>query len=235
MWKFIITITCITGITSAIIIGFLGGLKKQAPLIRAIMAENDYTVKTLLNTKANPNVTSNKGTPALILAIENNNYKYVTMLLDAGANPNQTDDYGYSPLAVTVILGNPKIIPLLVKAGANINKSLALSRDTPLTDSVKNKQNKIASTLLNQGASPNRPGDYGITPLTLAQFKEDAKMTELLINYGAEETNGLERLKNDANLRKKLELKTTKDNFYNLKREIISNLEKVMIRNFDSN
>lgn len=114
--------------------------------------------------------------------------EFSSALLSSGANPNARDDAGNTPMhhASTV-----EQVCLLCDHGARLNIQGESSR-TPLLNSIRLGNWKVAECLLTYGANPNKQDDKGNTPFYQAvKQKSDADFIQLLLDHGADCTRYL--------------------------------------------
>ena len=151
-------------------------------------SENNYLeiVKALIKVGAKPNIQDNKGHTPLILASSLCYIEDIKELLKAGANPNIQDNrkdfaFIFIPnecfIEVSLLLINAK-----AKANLNIQDK---DGDTILMLQINSGNFDNVKLLLQSGANPNIKNNRNITPLKLAQLKNNIKLVELLKNYGA--------------------------------------------------
>jgi ankyrin repeat protein len=84
----------------------------ETPLHQAVMRNNEFTVKFLLENGANVNAVDDRNTVPLFYAVGQNSLSIVAILLRNGANPNIKGKRG-SPLELAKEQKNPEIISLL--------------------------------------------------------------------------------------------------------------------------
>jgi len=148
-------------------------------LIRAIGTEKYQSAKQLLESGANPNITTKTGTSALFEATSyswndtkaNGDPKFVKLLLNNGANPNQnycspaikgqTDpiDCGTSPLMHSVSRGVEKT-KLLVEFGADINYKTKLGTTASIFALMNKDVNSAYFLITEKKASVSDPYYY---------------------------------------------------------------------------
>lgn len=170
-----------------------GGHRPNTPENRYSLlyaCENGYLeiVKALVNAGADHNGVDNfgSGLTALTLATGNNHFEIANFLLERGADANA---FGFgqerTPLMAATYNGNHRLMSLLLGKGANPNH---LGKDgwTALLFAVANKDLAAAQLLVDNGADPNAVCFEGISSAwSMAQIKQDEKMTELLARRGA--------------------------------------------------
>ena len=90
-------------------------------LLDAIKRRDHKAVESLINAKADVNVTQPDGASVLAWAVFLDDLKSAEMLLTAGAKVNTTDEYGETPLTLACNNGNASLVQKLIEAGANVN------------------------------------------------------------------------------------------------------------------
>jgi len=93
--------------------------EKRQRLMRSILDNNLYAVRTILNEGLNPNFYWGSYTTPLIRAISENNYNIVKVLLDNRANPNFAKRIEFRPFYEAALENNIPIMELLIQRGAN--------------------------------------------------------------------------------------------------------------------
>lgn len=181
----------------------------QAALLEAVQKQDTVKVNELLSSGVDANSTKNK-VPALETAVMKGNKDIVQLLLEHGADPNARNKQQETVLFNAVKSGNQELVSLLYKHGANINivnqlKETPLScantdtlykqlliwdeQERKLVEAVKTGDVQIAEQLLSAGINVNateRDVKRIHSPLlALAVEKENTKMVDLLLNYGA--------------------------------------------------
>ena len=123
----------------------------------------------------------------LMYAIIYDKYEIFELLLNAGANINKQNNGGYTALNLAVLKDNYKIVKLLLNAEADIDKQTNDSGDTALINASFYGRIEIVKLLLNAGANIDKQNEDGDTALILAANRNNKKITELLLDYGADE------------------------------------------------
>ena len=165
--------------------------KGQTALYQAIQCRNRDMMRLLLNAKANPNVSDQKGVTPLMKAIDDRYLEGCEMLLEFGADVNLTHTY-ITPLYRASCIGNLEICQLLIRHGANPSISGDDSQVTPLNIASRHGHVAIMSELIQAGADLESRDARGYTSLASATYGGRLESVRLLIRTGAE-INALER------------------------------------------
>lgn len=124
----------------------------------------------------------------LLNAVNNGDEPSLKQLLENGADAKMTDDCGNSVLMYAIIASRTSIMKLLIGAGADVNASDRFNNGVPLGKAVDiaDPEDRYAAVkvLIDAGANVN-VGNYR-TPLMEAVSKEDVRLVELLIAWGAD-------------------------------------------------
>lgn len=149
-------------------------------------------VELLLNKGAR--VQQRKSFQLLMRTIQSQNPEICRLLIERGANVNAQifwGPIGPSILQLAATAGQVDMVELLLSKGAKINRSNWFG--SPLHGAVQSGQVETVHLLLEQGADINlKAGFMRMTPLQMAKIMEKhdpqyAKITQLLVRYGAEE------------------------------------------------
>ncbi|OGB84173.1 hypothetical protein A3F66_04490 [candidate division TM6 bacterium RIFCSPHIGHO2_12_FULL_32_22] len=92
-------------------------------LSKNISKGNIEEVRNILDSGANVNKPSRRGTVPLMLAVFYNNPDMVKLLIDKGADVNQADKDGNTPLTWAAREGHIGIVKLLLDSGADVNQA----------------------------------------------------------------------------------------------------------------
>jgi len=113
------------------------------------------------------------------------------LLKDYHCDVNVKNKYGGTPLHAAASLGQPESIKLLLKYGANINARRTDDGSTPLYvaafKSGKKGHVEAARVLLENNADVNAKANNGSTALSVAMFRNNTDMINLLRKYGAKQ------------------------------------------------
>lgn len=154
----------------------------------ALMAAMDKkSVELLLKAGADVHSQDTSGQSPLCYASRYASPQVITMLLKAGADVHGEKGV-MQPIHHATHKGRLDIMKILLEAGANPN---ALGKDTsPLMEAVidrKTPYEKKVSLLLKYGAQISQEnGEYNITALSTAVFREDMPAVEFLLKQGAQ-------------------------------------------------
>ncbi|TWT87009.1 ankyrin repeat domain-containing protein [Stieleria varia] len=116
----------------------------------------------------------------------------IERLLANGSDPNTSDAFNNTPLSIAAHFGQTDAAKLLLIKGANIDG--ISGQMTPLQCAIYSGHRDTATFLLTQNADPDLTDDYGMSSLTIAAQKGDAKMVEALLKAGA----NIEHVDNDG-------------------------------------
>jgi ankyrin repeat protein len=153
-------------------------------------------VKKLLDLGVDPNTAINDKIP-ILATIFNDEPEILQLLLRAGADPNLPDANGVTPVSAAASAGYIEMAEILLEGGADPNIP-DIYGDTPLMAVLKEYQldflsenqaevyETIVEILLEAGADPNMPDGEGATPLSYAINIQDADITLLLLDFGAD-------------------------------------------------
>jgi ankyrin repeat protein len=112
-------------------------------------------------------------------AVAEKDYDKVVTVLKAGANPNAKFPSGKGPLAVALIREDNRIALELIKYKAEIS-------DDMFESAVMNNRIDIVSSMIEHGRQINYQMSNGSTALHIACFHGYTKLTEVLVDLGAD-------------------------------------------------
>jgi ankyrin repeat protein len=158
----------------------------ETPLIDAVKAADQATVRTLLNQRADVNGSQPDGTTALHWAADRDNPEMVELLVRAGANVKAANRYGVTPLWLASVNGNAVVVDMLLRAGAGANTALP-EGETVLMTTARTGRVDAVKVLLGHGAEVNATeGWHGQSALMWAAAEGHADVIDALIARGAD-------------------------------------------------
>ena len=148
-------------------------------------------VRFLLDSGADVNLATRYGTTPLMCAIVSGQISVIYALLERGVNINAKTDDGYIALhyAACVRGHYTEIVELLIKNGAGINAQTNEGY-TALMQAVAGNVPHMALCLLQLGADPDLPDNFGNSPLhyaaEIAADTAEFGLIELLLEWEAD-------------------------------------------------
>ncbi|MGL4460930.1 MAG: ankyrin repeat domain-containing protein [Planctomycetia bacterium] len=121
---------------------------------------------------------------ALQLAILEEDGARVEALAKDGADLDRSDPVYGSPLVFAICSDVPKMIEKLLDLGAKPNGGKGVAQ--PLHEALQRGNEPIVRLLLDRGADPNAPGEFGESPLCAAVVSKKLTMARLLLDRGAD-------------------------------------------------
>jgi hypothetical protein len=115
-------------------------------------------------------------------AVDGGNISQIQELLAVGASGAEIND----ALVWAARIGNTAAIPPLANAGANVDGTSGVNGWTVLMHAIHKGQDESVKALLGAGADPNRLGDPGGTPLTMAAGYGYSGIVKTLLDQGAD-------------------------------------------------
>ncbi|XP_031702856.1 ankyrin repeat and SOCS box protein 2-like isoform X3 [Anarrhichthys ocellatus] len=160
-------------------------LQEQTALLLAVSCEHLSCVQCLLETGADPDISSkNKETP-LYKACELEDMDMVSLLLTHGATVNQRCGQGWTALHEAVSRNNTEICEILIRAGAAINPPNTYSI-TPLIVAAQREQMRALCYLIGKGADVNMQTCDGVTALHEASKNGHKESVAVLLTKNAD-------------------------------------------------
>ena len=170
-----------------------GPYKQYTALHAAVEAGNITTVELLL--KAGPDLNKEGWLyyrfTALSLALTHGYDEAVKLLIQAGADVNKVPERGNSSVMEVIesyaaANQKAKCLQLLIEAGADVNMTTPEGK-VPLVEASINWFNEGVKILIQAGADVNKFCPYcDETPLMVATSRGNTKITELLLERGAD-------------------------------------------------
>jgi ankyrin repeat protein len=164
----------------------VGHNDQVTPLFFAIDHGYIQIVQTLILHKANVNACTKDGLTPLEYAIIKGNVKIIEMLIAAGANVNVKYINDATLLQRAFYSNNFEIIKTLILHGADIHARMS-SGTTSLHEAVYSDLFEIVQMLIASQVDVNtKDSRYGLTPLHLAAWNNNAKIVKELLKHGAQ-------------------------------------------------
>lgn len=158
----------------------------DSPLIAAIKAGDQATVRRLAVRRASVATPEADGTTALHWAVQGNDAAIVQLLLRAGAKPDAANRLGVTPLAIAALNGSPSVVGMLLEAGAKADARMAEGQ-TVLMAAARAGNADVITRLLAAGADANaREEVAGETALMWAALEDHADAVKVLVAHGAD-------------------------------------------------
>lgn len=169
----------------------------QAAICNLHHSDCKDVVKTLLEAGVPLNTRNDEGETALSKAIESHcGPEVIAMLLNAGADIhlryNQNGGKGYTALGHAVARHDEATVEMLIQRGASLDTLAGTpgycDKDLLVFASCNSGSDdaRIVSMLLKAGADPNKPGEYGRTPLQVAALGGHLAVAQVLLDHGAD-------------------------------------------------
>ena len=149
------------------------------PLIYAVEAECEETVKILLNANADPEHFNTRRENSIMIAIRHNNLKILKILLDTIADINS---HNYIIYAI-IKKSNIEIVQELILRGSDVNNpNINDDNNTALIYATKNNDLKLVKLLIKSNANINHKNNSGMIAIKYAFKNRNIKMIRLLFN-----------------------------------------------------
>ena len=155
----------------------------RGDFVRAILQDNDWTMRRILEDGFDPNTKTEKGVPGLYLALEEDSMKVARLLLASRRiKAEQRNAKDESVLMMAAYKGDLDIARELIDKGADVNKP----GWTPLHYAATKGHLKMMDLLLEHYAFIDAQAPNGNTPLMMAAFYSTPEAVKLLIEAGAD-------------------------------------------------
>ncbi len=141
--------------------------RNVTPLMQAASGGFDEIVLLLLQNKADPNLSDDRETTALLCAIDSERVAVAKTLLAHGANPDVQRD-GYPALIHSMSRGTKEIAAALLAAKADVNAVDSQQKQGALHYAVSNGDEEMVKLFLAAHADVNLRDKNGEAPLHLA-------------------------------------------------------------------
>jgi len=152
-------------------------------LLKAVKAGNTDMVKKLIQQKADVNMMSRRGDPALAIAYSHGFFEIAAELIRNGAEVN--DRYGLAMVMNECEKGNTDLIKLLILHGADINGKNKAGT-FPLLLACAENQIPAIKILIESGADVNATDNNGTSALMVCAARGIEQAVDLLIQKGAD-------------------------------------------------
>lgn len=149
------------------------------PLIKAVRAGDEHTVRFLIRNKVNLNVRDELGGTPLIWAAEKDEPEIAAQLVAAGAELNTTDNQGATALRHAARTARLQLVEQLVQAGADVNIADEWG-ETPLLQAAASGNLQMAQFLLARGAQKSAKTRKGYTAVDFLPANHDPELAKLL-------------------------------------------------------
>jgi len=141
----------------------------KRPIHAAVLKDRVKTVKFLIESQADVNLTTRSSNTPLHLAAKKGNKALVKMLLEAKAEVNVLNSHYVTPLHLAIESGFPEVVDLLCQKGAAVHGSGRKdSSDKPLHLAASTGKLESVVSLLQQRAEVDALDYKGRTPLIRA-------------------------------------------------------------------
>ena len=158
----------------------------ETSLIRAIKANDDDRVRTLIYANVDVNERNYANLTPLTVAAEKGNLLIVRYLVEAEADVNAASPYGVTPLVAASATGHADVVEYLLAHGANANV-MDETHKTPLLYAAHFSDASLIDALAKQSpAAINLSDAAGNTPLIYAAQKGYESGVKALVSNGAD-------------------------------------------------
>ena len=137
-------------------------------LITASANGNLEIVKSLLDAKADRNITDDTGLTPLMAAAYMGNDNVVALLIHQGASLEQQDEKGYTALMFAANAGQYNSVRVLLESNANVNAK-DNDNSVPIMFAAQHGFNDTVRLLLSYGADKHFKGNYGLNAIDFAR------------------------------------------------------------------
>ena len=151
----------------------------SCPLIKAVRAGDEQTVRFLIDAKVNLNVRDGLGATPLIWAAEKDELEIGTALIAAGADLNAIDNEGATALRHAARTARVEFVEQLIKKGANVNIADDHG-ETPLLQAAASGNLQMAQLLLAHGADPTLKTRTGYVAVNFLPQGHDPELSKIL-------------------------------------------------------
>ncbi|CAF3681618.1 unnamed protein product [Rotaria sordida] len=168
-------------------------IENQTPLLIACMRNHEGIIRYLIESGANVNVTSERGSSPFLAICQHNNVELARLLIRHGARHDveakNLYDGKINGLIVAAESGSFDILRLLVDAGLDVNYKIAGKGETagrtPLFCACAKGFQNIVEYLVDRGADVNGTENSGLSCLHIAAAMGHADTVRILCERGA--------------------------------------------------
>ncbi len=156
-------------------------------LMRAVKADDEDSVRTLLYSHVDANERNYAGVTPLSVAAEKGNLAIVKLLVNVGgADVNLSSSFGVTPLIAASAAGHTDVVKFLIDNGANSTVSDNMGKD-PLAYAALAENPEMVNILSKKNQTGiNLPDSTGMTPLLHAAQKGYTEQAKVLLKNGAD-------------------------------------------------
>ena len=162
---------------------------------KAVMVGELEVIESAIENGVDVNAVGADGTPPIVLAAARSDLDTAKLLVDAGADVNRPDSMGgMCALHAAATHGNEEMVRVFCAKGADPNAAYGDPPITPIVIAVRGDDLPVLKALLDAGGNPNTLVDAedddiderGKTAVCLAAMAGNARVLELLVDYGAD-------------------------------------------------
>jgi ankyrin repeat protein len=154
-------------------------------LVEAARAQDQSSVRSLLDRKADVNARANDGSTALLWAAHWDDVATADLLIRARADANLANDFGMTPLSRACTNGSAAMVQRLLEAGANPNTRIGTG-ETPIMTCASSGNVAAVRLLIARGADVNATEpSQDQDALMWASAERHAGVVRLLVEAGA--------------------------------------------------
>lgn len=156
-------------------------------LMRAVKADDEDSVRTLLYSHVDANERNYAGVTPLSVAAEKGNLTIVKLLVDVGgADVNLPSSFGVTPLIAASAAGHTDVVKFLINNGANSTVTDSMGKD-PLAYAALAENPEMVDILSKKNQTGiNLSDGAGMTPLLHAAQKGYTEQAKVLLKNGAD-------------------------------------------------
>lgn len=167
----------------------------------ALLGNGAGSLRALLASGADPNISTSNGTPPLMAASARGGVAAMSLLIEKGAKVNVMNGSGETPLMSAASSGSTEAVKLLLDKGADV-KVKSKRTETALGFAATSANQTIVEMLLDRGADVNVRNFRGFSPLMFAASSDmaPAGIIRMLLAKGADQSFTADYDENAADL-----------------------------------